>query len=247
MAYVIQDGPSHLGGCKFTPLYHLQGSSQIQNFLCHYRMQSNTKKLLQIAVTRAQHQFGMSEPILWGISSMLLHLEARWLPSLHSYLGATGLCLQLSYTGAYPPQREHDQHIMPIVINSNAFKLHEIKRINYCRLYLGVTTLSDTTLADGETLDPHMRSGNISLLSSSAKQLLAKQGCPNQNSWKTCGKCLKMFANDDQLKVPPRQWFVPTSDLQRNWPIYLDYNKDILYVRLADSDTEWTPTNTSSL
>eukprot|EP00957_Ditylum_brightwellii_P205080 15342180-Ditylum_brightwellii.AAC.1 len=55
------------------------------------------------------------------------------------------------------------------------------------------------------------------------------------------------------------------SDLQRNWPTYLDYNEDILYVRLADkfcqyslsaqnshiftsgSDTEWTPTNTSSL
>eukprot|EP00957_Ditylum_brightwellii_P149672 11397946-Ditylum_brightwellii.AAC.1 len=40
------------------------------------------------------------------------------------------------------------------------------------RLYLGVTMLSGITLADGETLDPHMRSGNRSLLSSSAKQLL---------------------------------------------------------------------------
>eukprot|EP00957_Ditylum_brightwellii_P143058 10900288-Ditylum_brightwellii.AAC.1 len=44
MAYVIQDGPSHLGGCKFTPLYHMQGSSQIQNFLRHYRTKSDTKK-----------------------------------------------------------------------------------------------------------------------------------------------------------------------------------------------------------
>eukprot|EP00957_Ditylum_brightwellii_P063200 4797408-Ditylum_brightwellii.AAC.1 len=53
------------------------------------------------------------------------------------------------------------------------------------------------------------------------------------------------------------------SDLQRNWPIYLYYNEDILYVRLADnfcqyypsaqnshivtsgSDTEWTSMNTS--
>eukprot|EP00957_Ditylum_brightwellii_P107016 8165621-Ditylum_brightwellii.AAC.1 len=53
-------------------------------------------------------------------------------------------------------------------------------------------------------------------------------------------------------------------DLQRNWPKYLDYNKEILYVRLADKfslsspsaqnshiftlgrNTEWTPTNTSS-
>eukprot|EP00957_Ditylum_brightwellii_P200190 15260594-Ditylum_brightwellii.AAC.1 len=52
--------------------------------------------------------------------------------------------------------------------------------------------------------------------------------------------------------------------LENNWPMYLDYNKDILYVRLADkvcqyspstqnphvftprSDTKWTLTNTSS-
>eukprot|EP00957_Ditylum_brightwellii_P132092 10071023-Ditylum_brightwellii.AAC.1 len=125
--------------------------------------------------------------------------------------------------------------------------------------------LSDITLADGETLDPHMRSDNISLLSSSAKQLLAKQDHPNWKSWKTWSKCLKLFANRNQLKAPLNQWLVPTSDLQRNWPIYLDYNEDILYVRLADkfcqyspsaqnshvftsgSDMEWTPTNKSSL
>eukprot|EP00957_Ditylum_brightwellii_P201300 15325014-Ditylum_brightwellii.AAC.1 len=31
MAYTICDGPNHLGGYEFTPLYHMQGSSQIQN------------------------------------------------------------------------------------------------------------------------------------------------------------------------------------------------------------------------
>eukprot|EP00957_Ditylum_brightwellii_P115869 8838566-Ditylum_brightwellii.AAC.1 len=97
MAYAICNGPSHLGGCEFTPLYHLQ-------------------------VAWVQHQSGMSEPILWDTIFMLPYIEAVWLPSLHSYLGATGLQLQLSYTGVYPPQHEHDQHIMSTVINSNAFK-----------------------------------------------------------------------------------------------------------------------------
>eukprot|EP00957_Ditylum_brightwellii_P182807 13924399-Ditylum_brightwellii.AAC.1 len=73
-----------------------------------------------------------------------------------------------------------------------------------------------------------------------------------------------MVANRDQLKVPLHQWLVPTSDLQRHWLIHLDYNKEILYVRLANkfcqyspyvqnshiftsgSDTEWILTNTSS-
>eukprot|EP00957_Ditylum_brightwellii_P085610 6512629-Ditylum_brightwellii.AAC.1 len=36
MAYAIQDGPSNLGGSKFTLLYHLQDIQQIQNFVCHF-------------------------------------------------------------------------------------------------------------------------------------------------------------------------------------------------------------------
>eukprot|EP00957_Ditylum_brightwellii_P078916 6000155-Ditylum_brightwellii.AAC.1 len=91
MAYVIRDGLSNLGGCKFTPLYHMQSSSQIQNVLHDYRTQSDTKKILQIAVVWAQHQSGMLEPILWDTTPPLPHLEARWLPSLYTNLGTTRL------------------------------------------------------------------------------------------------------------------------------------------------------------
>eukprot|EP00957_Ditylum_brightwellii_P193114 14703647-Ditylum_brightwellii.AAC.1 len=91
VAYIVQYDPSHLGCCKFTPLYHMQGSSQIQNFLLHYRIQSDTTKILQIAVTWVQQQSGMLEPILWDTNSKLPHIEAKWLPSLCSYLGAAGL------------------------------------------------------------------------------------------------------------------------------------------------------------
>eukprot|EP00957_Ditylum_brightwellii_P126829 9668070-Ditylum_brightwellii.AAC.1 len=60
--------------------------------------------------------------------------------------------------GVYPIQRINDRHIMTMVVQSNEFTPIEMKKINYCREYLGVTTLADITLADGCTLDPHMRS-----------------------------------------------------------------------------------------
>eukprot|EP00957_Ditylum_brightwellii_P158102 12034589-Ditylum_brightwellii.AAC.1 len=93
---------------------------------------------------------------------------------LHTYLGSTGLWLQLGYTGMDPPQQVNDIHIMRAAIQLNQLKPHKLKRVNYWQLFLGVTTVSDITLADGVTLDPHIRLGNISLLSSSAKQLPAK-------------------------------------------------------------------------
>eukprot|EP00957_Ditylum_brightwellii_P134248 10234628-Ditylum_brightwellii.AAC.1 len=50
MAYAIRDDPSQYGGAEFTPLYHVQCIQQIENFLRHYRVASNTQTLLQIAI-----------------------------------------------------------------------------------------------------------------------------------------------------------------------------------------------------
>eukprot|EP00957_Ditylum_brightwellii_P157477 11985320-Ditylum_brightwellii.AAC.1 len=66
MAYAICNGPSHLGGSKFTLLYHLQGIQQIQNF----------------------HQSGWQTSLPRDTTSVLPYVESHWLPSLCSYLGA---------------------------------------------------------------------------------------------------------------------------------------------------------------
>eukprot|EP00957_Ditylum_brightwellii_P161971 12331610-Ditylum_brightwellii.AAC.1 len=78
--------------------------------------------------------------------------------------------------------------------------------------------MSDITLADGYTLDPHMKLGDKSLLSSSSKQLQSKQARPNKTSWKLWRKCLELFAQYDHLKVTLTWWLVETPKLQRNWP-----------------------------
>eukprot|EP00957_Ditylum_brightwellii_P136934 10442961-Ditylum_brightwellii.AAC.2 len=110
---------------------------------------------------------------------------------------------------------------MNAAIHSHQFTAIEIKQINNCRLYLGITMVSDITLADGCTLDPHMKAGNESLISSSSKQLQSKQARQNRTSWKLWGKNLKLFAQYDHLKVPLTQWLVDTPQLQRNWPMYI--------------------------
>eukprot|EP00957_Ditylum_brightwellii_P143822 10959317-Ditylum_brightwellii.AAC.1 len=105
MAYAIHDGPNHLGGSKFTPLYHLQGIQEIQNSVRHFRTPSDTQHLLHIALTWMQHQSGWQTSLLKDTTSVLPHAESCWLPYLCSYLGAYGLSFDLSYTGVYPLQR----------------------------------------------------------------------------------------------------------------------------------------------
>eukprot|EP00957_Ditylum_brightwellii_P106582 8131476-Ditylum_brightwellii.AAC.1 len=105
----------------------------------------------------------------------LTHVEARWILLLCKYLRKTGMKIELKYNGVYPHQRINDRDIMTTAMHSSLFFPLELRKLNYCRVYLSITMLSDSTLADGSTLSPHMRSGNILLYSSSTMQLKAKQ------------------------------------------------------------------------
>eukprot|EP00957_Ditylum_brightwellii_P003436 260110-Ditylum_brightwellii.AAC.1 len=76
MAYAICDGPSHLGGSEFTPLYHLQGIQQIQNFVQHFRTPSDTQRLLHITLVWMQHQSGWQTSLLEDTTSVFPHVES---------------------------------------------------------------------------------------------------------------------------------------------------------------------------
>eukprot|EP00957_Ditylum_brightwellii_P055183 4183212-Ditylum_brightwellii.AAC.1 len=71
---------------------------------------------------------------------------------------------------------------MDLVLDSNNFKDNKISMINYCHLYLQVTTISDLVLADGANLDPQFLQGQWSLLSSTSKYLKANKAPPSQRS-----------------------------------------------------------------
>eukprot|EP00957_Ditylum_brightwellii_P121566 9271129-Ditylum_brightwellii.AAC.1 len=73
MAYAIRDGPSHLGGSDFTPLYHLQGIQQIQNFVQNFHTSSDTQRLLHITLAWMQCQSGWQTSLLKDTSSVLPH------------------------------------------------------------------------------------------------------------------------------------------------------------------------------
>eukprot|EP00957_Ditylum_brightwellii_P042358 3207205-Ditylum_brightwellii.AAC.1 len=150
-----------------------------------------------------------------------------------------------------------------MVVLSNEFTPIKIKKINYCREYLGVTTLAGITLTNGCTLDPRMISGSLSLFSSITTLLKAKQQRPNCIGWKLWSRCLKLFADHDQLQLPLSQWlhFAPT--LKHKWPMHTVPEGNSLYVRhndgylqyiqsndncrvfSKDTSVQWEPTNTS--
>ena len=93
----------------------------------------------------------------------LPHLESRWLSSLREYLAFINAGLQLDNTGVAPLERRHDEFIMDRILSSKKFNCSEIKRQNYCRLFLGALTISDLATTGGNQLDHAKLSGQESL------------------------------------------------------------------------------------
>eukprot|EP00957_Ditylum_brightwellii_P101365 7725207-Ditylum_brightwellii.AAC.1 len=98
--------------------------------------------------------------------------------------------------------RINDEHIMPRVIASGGFKDKDIQRINYCQIYLNVTSIADVTLACGKKLDPHMYKGEKSLFSSVATHMKIHQQKTGQASWGVWRKAMALWARECNLKVP---------------------------------------------
>ena len=169
---IIFGPPARLGGAGFRHLYTEQGILQTTYFLRHWRAHSQIGKMFRCTISWLQFSIGVSYPVLAQPTAFLPLMESKWVASMHLFLAEQKLTIQLNDTGIPPLQREHDSYIMDHVLNSNHYTPAEVRRLNYCRLYLNVVTVSDLANPDGMTLDSAFLVGRISTRSS----LLAKYG-----------------------------------------------------------------------
>ncbi len=134
-----------------------------------------------------------------------------------------------------PPQREHDVHIMDRVIDSGKFKPREIRMVNYCRLFLGVTTVSDVSTADGKDIDRTMFLGYPSLLASQTKWMKAEQDQPYEASWVLWRRALRLWSDwHGRLHQPLGRWLLSGQALNRTWSAYLTKStKQLILTKLG--------------
>ena len=176
-------GPMELGGACFRDLYVQQGIGQIGLFMRNWRLNTTAGKLLRIAVSWFQLQVGTSVSFLVEVKMHLPHLESKWLASLRLFLASIDSSFQLDKEYIPKLQRECDIHIMDVILQSGQFTNDEIKRLNYCRLYLQAQTISDLATIDGYQLDETKRQGYPSLQSSTTYEGLIHQKRPSEKEW----------------------------------------------------------------
>jgi hypothetical protein len=236
MPRVVVFGPQEYGGIEFRHLYVEQGAGQIEYFLKFWRTDGEAGSMLRIALSWNQLMAGVSWPILQNVEAELPHLETQWIPSLRAFLSSIDSEIEIDTPFLYPIQREHDIHIMDRVIESGKFKPREVRMVNYCRLFLGVTTISDVATADGKEIDRTMSLGNPSLLASQAKWMKAEQEKPYKASWTLWRRAMRLWSDwKGRLDQPLGKWLLSGQELGRTWPAYL--TKSTNYLLLAKSGT----------
>jgi hypothetical protein len=239
-------GPVQYGGAGFHHLYHRQGTQQVLYFLRHWRQRTPIGNMLKCVLSWAQFTVGVSYPILEVTQEPLPHLETRWLSSLRQFLSSINGGIQVDDPCIPQIQRQHDQHIMDLILSAKLFSNAEIRKLNYCRLFLQAVTLSDITRADGSTLDHSKLEGSPSLQSSATRWVEINQACPSPREWKLWRKANRIWSEaDGNLKVSLGAWSV-TSTNQR-FQHFAYRSRSRIWVRRQDGDYDGYPTSTPHL
>ena len=144
------------GGGGFIHWDVLQGVGQILLFLKHWRTDTDLSTTLQINLAWCQWQAGIGESILVRTDLELSYLEARWLPSMRKALPRFRAKIHIEPNFVVPPERTDDSYLMNLALNHPTLTDKDIWIINYCRLYLHVTTVSEILDASGTEVLPLM-------------------------------------------------------------------------------------------
>lgn len=207
-------GPLELrGGANFRRLHDQQGNGRLCTFLRHWRSQTQVGELLRILLSWCNYAAGLSLlSVLEDTRTALPHLvESKWVASLREYLRHIGASIQVDNGGIPPLDREHYRYIMEDVIRSGQFAASEIRKINYCRLFLNAATLSDLTDTAGSTLDKSKLAGAPTLQSSRLRWLSIHQENPSKAEWRLWKEANRFLWStpSGNLDVPLGKWLQP--------------------------------------
>ena len=230
-------GPEHLGGADFFHLFDEQGYGQVSHFMKFWRTpQSHPGQLLRIAVAWSQYCAGTSWSIFKNTSTPLPHWESNWLKSMREYLHTIKADIDLDNACIPSLQREGDEFIMDVVLDSGNFKPAQIKMINYCRLYLRVITVADISNANGTAIEPGMYKGQPTAINVTSNWYHVHQARPGPRAWAVWKAACRIIStrNNQVLHRRLGNWIVPASKLHRQWHFWIDRHMDLLYRRRVD-------------
>ena len=127
-------------------------------FLCSCHSHTSLGRVLEVLVNKYQLFTGLGEHVLCD-TWPLPHSEGIWMDTIHAFLHEISAQIHVANPWVVPTLWEGDSHIMDAVLNAMFLSDDDIQCINYCHLFLQVTTVSDITHHNGTVLIDEALSG----------------------------------------------------------------------------------------
>ncbi len=192
---LILFGPPLLGCFGFTDTFTDQG-------ICHLSLKQEIGTLLLILIEHLQLKIGFSRQIFgYNFARIKKNCERSWLTCLWQFLNSIWATVIIEQEWTLLPQRENDVFLMEVLSHpSLAYSPKELRRLNACRLYLQVLTLTDICDSSGKTIAANMLKG-ARHLDRRSKYEWCNQAFPSNKAWALWNRSLrKVFCTSKKGK-----------------------------------------------
>ena len=202
-------GSSRFGGLHFKHLYIDQGTKHVSQFIKYYRNGGTIGDLLKISLRWLHLVAGFSFCPLARPQLNYHHIEDKWYRTTIRFLYECNASIETN-TIINVLCREHDSCLMEDFLLQDPTPT-ELRLLNSCRLYLRVTTLSDISSANGNTITQQCWEG---MGPTDAIQLWPRQQKPHSKAWLIWRKYITRCYLDDEYSTRKKR-----TDLQLDTPL----------------------------
>lgn len=143
-----------LFGCGLIDLQIEQVSTHIQSFLDYVGTQHKVGTVMTISLRHLQVEAGVSYDLLTTPQPNLPYLTDCWILGLRRFCAEFHITLRVRGNRIPAVSREGDTMLMETAMTLG-LKKQELIDLNLVRIFLGVTTVSDISSADGRTVHPY--------------------------------------------------------------------------------------------
>ena len=234
--HAVLYGPAELQGMGVTSLYDYQYCRHVQDIVDQTWRGTPTGRLIQINLEAVKVEAGLFGPLFDNpIEITWFNTTSSWIIDTYRYCRKHEIVFTDSGTHILP-QCLQDEPLMQ-VFEAEGYTQRELVRLNRCRLYYQVTTLSDISDGTGTQLSPRWL--HRSPPTHTTRYKWPVQGNPPKYDWDLWDAALQTTVCNTGLglKYPLGAWTVPPEAHQ--WE-YLVSSDDRLFKKTHTGWLEYT-------
>ena len=127
---VVCYGPLEFGGLTFRDLFTEQGTLRIKSLMEHIYHDTETGKMIMIALQSLQMEAGISAHLLTDPTPLLVYTEPCWISATRDFMATHQLSLEFTNSWNFRIARDHDVFLMDVFRNSGRWCDSDMRALN---------------------------------------------------------------------------------------------------------------------